>query len=106
MPLTEVSGAVDTAFRVLGDAPDDMGRGFAFLIVPLRDVPPLPLAALASGQRVRLFLSDVDATPTAMDPEDRESWLWNRGECDVTVHDVAPGKNSEYLPQAYRPLYF
>jgi len=104
LPLTPVSDALDAIFKILGDAPDDLGQGFAYLIAPLKS-SPLPESALAPGQRIRMFLSDVDATPTALDPEDRESWLWNRGECDVVTFQVAAGGESEFLPQVYRPLY-
>lgn len=104
LPLTAVGEAIDAVFRVLGDAPDELGSGFSFLIAPL-SASPLPPDALASGQQLRLFLSDVDATPTSLDPEDRTSWLWNRGECDLAIYDVAAGGESVHLPDAYRPLF-
>lgn len=69
------------------------------------DASPLPADALAAGQRLRLFLSDVDATPTSLDPEDRNAWVWSRGECDLQTYTVAPGGSSDFLPEAYRALY-
>lgn len=104
LPLTGVSKAVDAIFEIVADAPDELGDGFAYLVVPLEDCA-LPPSAIAPGQRLRLFLSDVDATPTALDPEDRESWVWNRGEVDLEIYNVAAGSESEFLPAAYEPLY-
>ena len=104
LPLTPVRAAVDTIFEVIGNAPSEMGDGFAFLVAPVPGAA-LPAGSVAAGEQLRLFLSDVDATPTALDPEDRTSWLWNRGECDLAVYDVAPGSASEFLPPAYRPLF-
>ena len=103
LPLT-VSKAVDAIFEIVADAPDELGAGFTYLVVPL-DHCALPPSAIAPGQRLRLFLSDVDATPTALDPEDRESWVWNRGEVDLEIYNVAAGSESEFLPAAYKPLY-
>ena len=104
LPLTEVGNAVDIIFNIIGEAPDAMGKGFCFLIAPLKDTP-LPATALEADHRLRLFLSDVDATPTSLDPEDRKAWLWNRGECDLSLFTVAPGGASDFLPDVYRPLY-
>ena len=104
LPLTRVNEAIECIFRILGDAPDELGSGFAFLVAPLKD-SVLPPSALQPKQRLRLFLSDVDATPTSLDPNDREAWLWKRGECDLSTYEVAPGRESEFLPAAYRPLY-
>ena len=103
LPLTGVREAVDTIFEVMADAPDDLGSGFCYVVVPL-DVELAP-SAVSPGQRLRLFLSDVDATPTALDPEDRESWVWNRGECDLGIYNVAAGGESDFLPEAYKPLF-
>ncbi len=104
LPLTEVADAVNTILRVIGDAPDAMGSGFCFLLAPLSEAT-LPAGTISAGQRLRLFLSDVDATPTSLDPEDRSSWLWNRGECDLSMYNVAPGGESDFLPAPYRKLF-
>jgi hypothetical protein len=109
LPLTGVSSAIDTLMKVIGNGPDELGDGFCFLVAPVQtagggDVS-LPAEAMQPGQRLRLFLSDVDATPTSLDPEDRAAWLWKRGECDLGIYNVAAGGESEYLPQIYWPLY-
>ena len=103
LPPTEVGAAVDAMFRVLGDAPDEMGKGFQYLIIPLASAP-LPPEAVKAGERVRLFLSDI-ASGDNLDPEDREGLLWKRGECDVGSYDVASGGESDFLPDAYKPLF-
>ena len=103
LPLTAVKEAVGTIFEIMADAPDDLGSGFCYVVVPL--AAALPPSAVSPGQRLRLFLSDVDATPTALDPEDRESWVWNRGECELEIYHVAAGGDSDFLPDAYRPLF-
>ena len=110
LPLTEVSSAVATLMEIVSSAPDALGEGFVYLIVPLREVATgrpvaLPQEAVEPGQRLRLFLSDVDATPTSLDPQDRESWLWYRGEMDLGIYNVAPGRDSEFLPEVYKALY-
>ena len=50
---------------------------------------------------------DPDGEPlaAALDPEDRESWVWNRGECDLGIYNVAAGGESDFLPEAYKPLF-
>ena len=110
LPLTGVSAAVSTLFEIVADAPDRLGEGWAYVVVPLRDeasgdAVSLPADALVPGQRLRLFLSDVEATPTALDPDDRESWVYHRGESDLFTYSVAAGSESEFLPAAYEPLY-
>ena len=60
---------------------------------------------LRPGERARLFLSDVEATPTSLDPTDKDAWVWSRGECDISLYNVAAGGESEYLPVVYQPLY-
>ena len=79
-------------------------RRYHFLVTPLTSAA-LPPSALRPGRRLRLFLSDVDATPTSLDPEEREAWAWARGECDLSVYAVPAGGSSQYLPDAYRKLY-
>ena len=110
LPLTGVSEALETLLDVIANGPDELGDGFCYLVAPLRDSETggdvlLPTDAIAPGQRLRMFLSDVDATPTSLDPEDRESWVWKRGETDLSLFDVAPGGESEFLPPVYKPLY-
>ena len=111
LPLTEVGAAVDAMTRILGDAPDEMGDGFQYLIVPIASAA-IPPDAVAAGQRMRLFLSDVVAAPTSTDPEEGKAWLssreelqWVHGECDFGTYEVAPGGDSDFLPDAYKPLY-
>ena len=41
--------------------------------------------------------ASVPPAGTALDPEDRESWVWSRGECDLSVYAVPAGGESEYL---------
>jgi len=102
LPLTAVNDAVSTIFDVIANGPDALGEGFCYLIAPIDEttLPPIEV-----GSRLRLFLSDVDATPTSLDPEDRESWLWNRGECDLSIFSTTSGKESDFLPDVYKPLY-
>ena len=104
--LTQVDEALSSLMATLADAPPELGEGFQFLITPLDDACGLlPPNTLRPGRRVRLFLSDVDATPTALDPNDRESWIWSRGETDVSVFAVPGGGKSDFLPDVYKPLY-
>lgn len=104
LPLTEVNSALESLFDIVANGPDELGSGFCFLVAPLDD-SLLPASAIEPGQRLRLFLSDVDATPTALDPDDRESWVWKRGEADLSLYSVAAGGESEFLPEVYKPLY-
>jgi len=108
--LKEVGHAFDKVFQVLADAPDDLGKGFHYLIVPLPEAP-IATERFDPGQRVRLFLSDVDATPTkqwliGIDEVEREEWVWNHGECDLRSYEAGAGRDSEFLPAVYKPLFF
>ena len=79
-------------------------RRYHFLVTPLTSAA-LPPSALRPGRRLRLFLSDVDATPTSLDPEEKDNWAWARGECDLAAFAVPGGGSSAYMPEAYRALY-
>lgn len=104
LPLTKVSDTMDLLINVLSQGPDELGNGFCYLIAPFASTS-LNKGSVVPGQRVRCFLSNVETTPTSQDPDDDEAWVWSRGECDVTVHNVAPGGGSDYLPDAYKLLY-
>jgi len=104
--LTSVEDALVKLYEVIANAPEELGKGFCFLLIPLADeAARLPNAE--PGNRTRLFLSDVDATPTALAPDERDeaNWVWSRGECDISTYTVAAGGKSQYLPAPYKPLY-
>ena len=106
LPLTEVQSSLDALFEIIGNAPDELGDGWHYLVAPLSgDGARLSADDVGPGKRLRLFLSDVDATPTALDPEERDSWVWKRGEADLAIYNVGPGGESEFLPEAYKPLF-
>ena len=94
LPLTPVKEAIDALFNIIGNAPDELGVGFNYLVAPLGGSGTQ--LNLTPGRRVRLFLSDIDATPTSLDPEDRDSWVWNRGETDISVITDSPRGESEF----------
>ena len=124
---TRVDAAVDAAFDALDALPPQLrkrslGSGFAFLIVPLeggdaavaataavqqqqQQQPAegttgglyLPSHALAPGGRLRAFLSE--------DGKDADSDAWQRGELDLTMWRLPPGKDSPYMQKQYKPLY-
>lgn len=104
LPLTSVADAMSCILEVIANGPDELGEGFCYLMAPLKDAY-LPEDAIQSGNRIRLFLSDVDATPTSLDPDDRESWVWSRGECDLSLFTTASGRESEFIPEVYKPLF-
>jgi hypothetical protein len=104
LPLTPVSSTMETIFNVIANAPDALGEGFCFLLAPIPE-SVIPASAACTSSRVRLFLSDVDATPTSLDPEERDQWVWARGECDMSIYQITPGGQSDFLPQQYKPLF-
>ena len=72
-----------------------LGEEWAYVVVPLRDeasgdAVSLPADALVPGQRVRLFLSDVEAMPTAFDRESCGSTTAARAETgdesEISLH--------------------
>eukprot|EP00978_Attheya_sp_CCMP212_P040301 scaffold218424_cov52-Attheya_sp.AAC.3 len=103
VPLTKVTDVLNKLMNVIANGPDEMGQGFCYLIAPLS--VQLPADAVVPGQRIRLFLSNLFTIPTSQDLDDDSAWLLPPGECDLTVHNVAPGGNSKYLPAVYKPLY-
>ncbi len=117
-----VQAALDEALEVLESLPPllrkKLGQGFCYLVAPLPESEGLPAEALASGGRLRLFLSDIDDDPKNVvrvqdewtaylggQPSGEDEWAWQRGECDLTVHTVPSGKGSPYLPKPYEALY-
>ena len=115
---TEVHVAIDAAFDALQALPPvlrktSLGDGFSYLIVPLtpeataagtrtdvyagEDGLYLPPTALSPGGRLRAFLSEEGAD------QDRDAW--QRGELDLTMWRLPPGKDSPYMQDQYRPLY-
>jgi len=113
-----VEAAIDAALSALNDLPavlrkTSLGEGFCYLISPLPGSESLPESALAAGNRLRVFLSDMESWPTnvardlgedvSSPGEDR--WAWQRGELDLTVWQVPSGKDSPYMPKPYEPLY-
>ena len=109
VPNSAVDRAVEEAFDVLGGLPPllqkaSLGDGFSYLIVPLEadggstnDGLFLPDSALAPGGRVRAFLSK--------DGDDGKDDCWQRGEMDLTVWRLPPGKDSPYMQRQYEALY-
>ena len=104
VPLTEVSEAMDALLGVIADGPDSLGQGFCYLIAPLASAT-LPTEALEPGKKLRSFLSDVDATPTSLDVAMRDEWVWSRGEMELSTHVTASGRDSDFLPEVYKPLF-
>ena len=102
LALTSVIGVVESMLEVIADAPADLGEGFQYVVVPIAGASISP-ELLRPGRRVRLFLSDVDGTPTEL--TERDGWAWSRGECDLSVFAVSPGGESDFLPDVYKPLY-
>ena len=82
LPMTKVTEALNRLLYVLANGPDELGQGFCYLITPLPSL--LPPETVVPGQRIRLFLSNVETIPTSLDPDDDTSWVFNRGECDLT----------------------
>ena len=104
LPSTAVAEAVDTAFDALDTLPPlmrktSLGNGFCYLIAPLSAEQPLhlPERAIAPGGRLRAFLS-----PEGSDDDDE---CWQRGELDLTMWRLPPGRDSPYMQDKYRPLY-
>lgn len=104
LQLEETADAFEVLFKVMADAPAEMETGFHFLIVRLPGADLLPSSAAAPGQRLRLFLSDVDREPTLLSA-DEDEWAWSRGEADLSAFAVAGGGGSEFLPAEYEPLF-
>ena len=113
LPLTKIMPTIQVLLEAIANGPDELGSGFIYLIAPLKhpndttscEQTLLPEEVIQPGHRVRLFLSNVDTMPTSLDPDDDSSWIWKRGECDLSLYMVSPGGKSEYLPNVYRPLY-
>lgn len=109
LPNTVVDRAVDEAFDALASLPPllqktSLGDGFCYLIVPLEcngassaDGLFLPSQALTPGSRLRAFLSH--------EGDDENDECWQRGELDLTLWRVPPGKESPYMQSQYRGLY-
>ena len=109
LPNTAVDRAVDEAFDALAGLPPllqktSLGDGFCYLIVPLEcdgassaDGLFLPSPALTPGSRLRAFLSQ--------DGDDENDECWQRGELDLTLWRLPPGKESPYMQSQYRELY-
>lgn len=117
-----VAAALDTAFENLDTLPPLLKRsslydGFCFLICPLPDLPEsekfIPARALAPGNRLRVFLSDIEKWPTNIAWEQHaeptraqeDTWMWRRGELDLMMWHIPPGRESPCLPGPYAPLY-
>ena len=108
----QVHTAVDAAFDALADLPPllqkrSLGDGFCYLIVPLEaegeggeggggDIL-LPPSALKPGGRLRAFLSE--------DGADEDGEAWQRGELDLSMWRLPPGKDSPWMQKQYSPLY-
>lgn len=116
VPNTQVHQAIDAGFDALDALPpllrkSSLGDGFSFLICPL--VPDsadgngsesidnsglfLPPSALAPGGRLRAFLAEEGSD------EDRDAW--QRGELDLTMFALPPGRESPYMQSQYAPLF-
>lgn len=104
--LLPVESAFALAAEALAEAPSELASGFAYLTVrlPLGEEARLGSELLRPGCRLRVFLSDADSFPAAIDA-DEDSWAWERGECDVRLTQISAGGSSAYLPEVYRPLY-
>ena len=106
LPLISVADAFNTILEVMASAPDALGEGFCYLIVPLSEEVALPEEAILPGNRLRLFLSDVDATDgKPLNLDDREGWKWTHAECDLSMFETESGRESDFMPEVYKPLF-
>lgn len=65
--LLDVREAVGAAAAVLANAPASLGDGFCYLSARVPGAPSLPAAGVGPGARLRLFLSDLESFPTALE---------------------------------------
>lgn len=102
----EVGNAVETLIKVITDGPEELGQGFAYLLAPLGSAGQLPPKSMEPGRRLSCFLTRAGDEPGEdEDWKEDNSWIWSRGECDLSVYSVPAGSESQCLPEAYKPLY-
>jgi hypothetical protein len=114
----DIEPAVTALVRMLADPPSNLAatKGFSLITVPLcptvksgtsEEEPgcsssnsffPLPL-----GERLRLYLTDYPVPSALLDLQ--VGAAAGAGALEVDVSVVASGADSEYLPEAYKPLF-
>jgi len=115
----DIEPAVTALVRMLADPPSNLAttRGFSLITIPLCPTAksggindetaacgsgnsffPLPL-----GERLRLYLTDYPVPSALLDLQ--VGAAAGAGALEVDVSVVASGADSEYLPDAYKPLF-
>jgi len=105
-PLLEglsVDQALGSLFSILSDPPPEIAAadsGFRLLTIPL---PETSFESVENGGVVRVYLSEYPEPRKLLDLKSGEAC--GGGFLEVAVRVVASGKDSNYLPDAYRPLF-
>ena len=112
-----VAAALEAALESLDTLPSLLKRsslhdGFCFLICPLPGLAEsekfLPAEALAPGNRLRVFLTDIEKWSTNIAWEQHAEptvVVSQRAELDLMMWQIPPGRESPCLPEPYAPLY-
>lgn len=108
-PVVESSHEILTTYELFKknvldtDGYNQIKTGYHFVDIPLVNVAPI---RLPTSRKLRQYLTDFHKSSQFLGIENRsELDAEPCGELDVDIQIIAPGGNSEFLPEVYRELY-
>lgn len=95
----DIQPAINALIELIADPPPEILTGFHIVTVPLCDVE---VSLPGDDTEVRVFLTEYPEPIKLVDLAGIDA---GAGLLSFTAKAVASGKDSEYLPEAYRPLF-